>query len=272
MRIECPICGDTTATCNWDSDSDGAAYTWITWSHYCSHCGYSVKRQVQSSYNYEDVENCPIPGHREARQDINPSRDGSYVNYWLNANINVDSGLATKIKELQERLSKLEDFEKQALKQGGVFISYSHADCDIVDEIVQRFDRDGIFYWRDEKELLIGQVIDKAVSEGIQKNWLFLIILTPASVASKWVEREFDEASYEEIEGRKMVLPVVAKGLRMENLPPRIRRKLCVNFSIDFDSSYNKLKNSIKEYLKNYERSKNKNEITIVAPNTLKQG
>jgi hypothetical protein len=85
-------------------------------------------------------------------------------------------------------------FRERAVNGGGVFISHSHADKDIVTELIHRFEKDSINYWLDDKELLVGQVIDKAVSAGIQENWLFLILLTPTSVRSAWVERELDEA------------------------------------------------------------------------------
>ena len=158
--------------------------------------------------------------------------------------------LSNEIIKYQKRLYELENFSKEALKSGGVFISYSHCDKDIIDLIVTRFQVVGINYWRDDKDMLIGQVIDKAISEGIQKSWLFLILLTPTSISSKWVEREFDEASYEEVIGKKVILPVIAKGLEMEKLPPRIRRKNCADITKNFEDGYERLQNSIIAYLK----------------------
>lgn len=140
-------------------------------------------------------------------------------------------------------------------KPGTVFVSYSHKDRDIVDTILSRFESDGIDYWIDYEEMLIGQVIDREISEAIQKSWLFLIVLTPNSISSKWVERELDEASHEEVERGKIILPVVAKGLRSADLPPRIRRKFCADLSDDFESGYAKLKHSIRSYLKKFDKS-----------------
>jgi len=71
----------------------------------------------------------------------------------------------------------------------------------MVDAIASRFQADEVNYWRDEKDLLVGDVIEKAISEGIQRSNLFLIVLTPRSVRSKWVERELDEAAFEALKG-----------------------------------------------------------------------
>ena len=252
MKIECPICLDNNAECWWTSDSDGAVYTWITWHHECPHCGYTVKKIEQWMLNYENIETCTIPGHKEA--PIDNSRTMT-INHAINTNVNFGGEeyqtekLKNEIAKLHNRLSELEIFEKRSLEQGGIFISHSHADKDIVSQIVKRFESDNINYWLDDKDLLIGQVIDKAISEGIQRNWLFLIILTPTSVSSKWVERELDEASHEEVEGNKIILPVVAKGLEADKIPARLKRKLYADVSFDFESGYGKLKKAIVAYL-----------------------
>jgi len=155
---------------------------------------------------------------------------------------------------LKERISELEIFQKQALIHGGVFISYSHADEKLVEKIASRFLSDGINYWKDDKDLFAGQVIDTAISDGIQKNRLFLIVLTPSSVSSKWVKREFDEASYEEIEGRKTIIPIIGNGLKLNGLPPQMRRKLYIDMNSDFGTAYAKLKKSVFFHLSEFQR------------------
>lgn len=163
--------------------------------------------------------------------------------------------LQSEIQELQKRLHELEAFEKRSSQDGGVFISYSHADKDVVSELVKEFETDKINYWLDDKDLFVGQVIDKAISDGIQKSWIFITVLSPSSVNSRWVEREFDEASHEEVEGRKIILPVVCNNLPADKVPARVRRKLYVDLSKDFASGYQKLKKSIIHYLEEYKKN-----------------
>jgi len=251
-KIECPICYDNNANCWWTSDTDGTTYTWIIWHHECEHCGYSVKKVEQFPYDEEDIENCTIPGHRKASSN---SISHQTINHSLNTNINYDSGktaaanLKRKVKELERQLAEFQEFGIKAEKQGGVFISYSHADKDVIERIVVRFDADNINYWLDEQDLLVGDVIDEVISEGIQDNWLFLVILTPTSVESRWVARELDEAFHEEIEGNKIILPVVAKNLPITKIPARLRRKKHVDLSEDFNAGYGELSRAINKHL-----------------------
>lgn len=165
-----------------------------------------------------------------------------------------DPMLAAQIASLQARLSDLEAFEAKGLDDGTVFISYSHKDRRFVDRLAARFSRDRIGFWLDEKEILVGDVIDRAISEGIQKNSLFLVVLTPSSIASKWVQRELDEAAHEATEGNKIVLPIIAKGLAVEGIPARMRRFKLADFNKNFDSSYSTLLRSIKLHLQKYQR------------------
>jgi len=159
---------------------------------------------------------------------------------------------AVTASEKATRLDQLADFEQQSelAGGGGVFISYSHSDADVVDAIAARFDQDGINYWRDDKDLLVGEVIDDAISRGIQRSALFLVVLTPNSITSRWTARELDEAAHEEVEGGKVILPVLAKNLKSSDVPPKLRRKLHVDLSGgQFETGYARLHKSIRVHL-----------------------
>lgn len=159
-----------------------------------------------------------------------------------------DSKLLSELAALQSRLREVDAFESRGLELGSVFISYSHADSDFVEQLVARFSNDRVPFWRDEKDILVGDVIDRAISEGIQKNSLFLVVLTPASIASRWVARELDEASHEATDAGKVILPVLAKGLTVDQMPARVRRFKCADFNSDFAQSYTVLYRSIQRH------------------------
>ena len=155
-----------------------------------------------------------------------------------------------QLREQAARLEELAQFERQSTAVGGVFVSYSHSDNDVVDGLTARFERDRINYWRDDKDLLVGDVIDEAISRGIHQSILFLIVLTPNSITSRWVHRELDEAAHEEVESGKVVLPVLAKNLPANEIPLRLRRKLYVDLSGQgFESGYQKLATSIRRHI-----------------------
>jgi hypothetical protein len=144
---------------------------------------------TQDAYNYENIDNCQLPEHRSATSEPYP---GDVV-HALNRGINRRTDLSDEIQRLQKRLRELEDFELRARRKGGVFVSYSHQDSDFVDRLVECFERDEINYWRDNKDILAGQVIDKAISQGIQKNWIFLLVLTETQISHE--NRPMDKVS-----------------------------------------------------------------------------
>lgn len=168
-----------------------------------------------------------------------------------------DEKLAAEIASLYERLRDVEVLESSGLRPESVFISYSHADRNFVDLLTSRLQADNIGYWRDEKDLLVGDVVDKAISDGIQRNTLFLVVLTPSSIKSKWVSRELDEAAHEAVENQKIILPVVAEGLGVAEVPARIRRVKCAVFSGDFESAYAILRRSIHLHIGRHRTGKN---------------
>ena len=157
--------------------------------------------------------------------------------------------IATELKEVAIRLRGAERMELLPRLSPGVFISYSHADSEFVDRLSDRLAADHIEYWRDAKDLLIGDAIDRAVSIGIQRHCLFLVVLSPRSIASKWVSREIDEASHEASEGTKVLLPVVTGGLSVAELPPRLRRFKCADFNENFENNYKQLRMAIVGHL-----------------------
>lgn len=167
----------------------------------------------------------------------------------VDESIVLDPHLAEELEALQRRLRDIEARETLPRRDTQVFVSYAHADAEFVEGLTQRFAEDKIEYWCDAKDLLIGEVMDEAISRGIQANALFLVVLTPASINSTWVSRELDEAVHEAAEGRKIILPVLAKGLDPSRVPARIRRFRCADFNEEASRAYDLLLASMREHI-----------------------
>lgn len=60
MASICSKCKSENVSCSWTSDSDGACWTWITWTHECHDCGNIETIKIRSAYNHEDTQNCPL--------------------------------------------------------------------------------------------------------------------------------------------------------------------------------------------------------------------
>ena len=153
--------------------------------------------------------------------------------------------LATSIEELQASLTRFQNQQTMALREPGVFISYSKEDLWTVELLTDSLERDGINFWLDDKELHAGESIDTTITEAIRDAWLFLVLLTPKSLASNWVMRELEQALHQESEGRTMVIPVMAGGVTERDMPTRLHHKKCVNLDTGFPDSYKIIRESI---------------------------
>jgi class 3 adenylate cyclase len=83
----------------------------------------------------------------------------------------------------------------QTMPVGRAFVSYAHADIEFVDKLIGRLEFDGVTIWRDSTHILVGDDIDRAISQGIQDNRLFLIVLTHNSIKSDWVKQSQERRS-----------------------------------------------------------------------------
>lgn len=59
MALRCSMCNSENMICHgYKMESDGAAYTWITWTHECRECHNVMIKEIQYPYNREEIE-CP---------------------------------------------------------------------------------------------------------------------------------------------------------------------------------------------------------------------
>jgi hypothetical protein len=84
-----------------------------------------------------------------------------------------------------------------------VFISYSNADSGLVDSLVAVFDELGVKYFRDARDIRLGELITAKVGEALAECRLLLVIISPNSLKSHWVPYEIGQASAL----RKVIVP-----------------------------------------------------------------
>jgi hypothetical protein len=76
-----------------------------------------------------------------------------------------------------------------------VFVSYSHADHAVAEQITKRLDQRNIRYFVDEKSLAWGDRISDEVRKAIEDCTDYLLILSENSMASQWCAFEYGIAS-----------------------------------------------------------------------------
>lgn len=74
------------------------------------------------------------------------------------------------------------------------FISYSSKDSELADEVAAMLEELGMPYFRDAKDIQIGDDIPAAVTLGLKACTHILVLLSPASLKSHWVPYELGQA------------------------------------------------------------------------------
>jgi hypothetical protein len=104
------------------------------------------------------------------------------------------------------------------------FISYSRANKDFALELARELRSSGFLIWLDQLDIPTGARWDDEVEKALNQCEIFLVILTPRSIASNNVK---DEIGYA-IDSNKRILPVL---LENATVPFRLRRFQYVDFT-----------------------------------------
>lgn len=91
-----------------------------------------------------------------------------------------------------------------------IFLSHNSADKPFARRLAKDLGNQGVRYWLDEAEIKVGESLIEKIRNGIDNVDYVAVVLSPASVASAWVQREVDVAMNQEILGRRVkVLPIM---------------------------------------------------------------
>ena len=107
-----------------------------------------------------------------------------------------------------------------------VFLSHSSKDKPFVRELAEHLEREGevgeIKVWLDEREISPGANIVEKIAEGLDSDFILLVI-SPDSVASAWVKEEWTDAFWDQTNNRRTKLAGVL--YRDCQLPHLLRNK-----------------------------------------------
>lgn len=100
--------------------------------------------------------------------------------------------------------------EPKSAKPYQVFLSYSSADKEAAQRIMAALRQRGVSVWADAYELQYGDSIADAIGETISASDYLVVLLSPNSVNSKWVQRELAAALSSDLSARDItLLPVL---------------------------------------------------------------
>ncbi len=101
------------------------------------------------------------------------------------------------------------------------FLSHSWEDSKPATELATDLRSQGVDVWLDKWEIRPGDSLRRKIDEGIEKASLFLVLLTPSSLSSEWVQVELDAGMVKRILGQCRLIPILL-GTRDEQVPPTL--------------------------------------------------
>jgi len=114
----------------------------------------------------------------------------------------------------------------------GIFLSHSSNDRAFVTKLAIDLVNRGFPVWFDSWELELGVGLTKSIYGSLDQSFLVLLLLSPDSVHSTWVERELTAALLKEEEmKRNFLIPVVVRDCEV---PLQIRDRLRANFTVGY--------------------------------------
>lgn len=109
-----------------------------------------------------------------------------------------------------------------------VFISYSHEDCEFVDQLFMQLLRHRVHIWLDRCEMKVGESLTSRIEDAITRAGALLVVLSKASVKSDWCRRELNAGLMRELKERQiLVLPVLKEDC---DIPLFLQDKLYADF------------------------------------------
>ena len=113
-----------------------------------------------------------------------------------------------------------------------VFLSYAAGDDELARRIAQGLQREGFEVWWDEI-ILPGDNWADEVAHALKNSQAMVVLLTPAGLQSKWVQREIEFALVNESFRRRLIPVLVGdeRHISLEAIPWILRRLPMVRLS-----------------------------------------
>jgi hypothetical protein len=113
------------------------------------------------------------------------------------------------------------------------FISHNQADKLTAEAVTRQLRAKGVDAWFDKFEIAPGDSLtQKIFNEGVKDCGLFVVLLSPESVQSKWVQHELDVALIARIEQTTRIVPVVVRPCE---IPQALKSLLRLDLSAGLD-------------------------------------
>ncbi len=113
-----------------------------------------------------------------------------------------------------------------------IFISHSSQDLQFARLLQRRLQGQGVDAWLDDLQLHVGDALTDTIARALKQHDYLIVVLSRASVASKWVNKEITLARNGKGRRRKAtIVPVLLDRQALKKLPQALRDLKYVDFS-----------------------------------------
>ena len=124
-----------------------------------------------------------------------------------------------------------------------IFISHSSKDEKFAFQLGEDLKEFGHSVWLDKWRIKVGQCIPTEIEKGLSRSDFVIVVLTPDAVMSGWVDKEWKNAYWEEIEKKKsFVLPILFRDCV---IPKLLKTKKYADFRKNYSIGFAQLIQSI---------------------------
>lgn len=121
---------------------------------------------------------------------------------------------------------------------GKIFISHSSSDNPFVRQLVKKITDTGLHVWVDEHDLVVGDPLAEKIGNALSNARVILIIISKASVESKWLKYELNIATSRMVQGKCRVIPIVIDNAE---LPEEVQGLLYADCRVSLDTGWNSI-------------------------------
>lgn len=128
-------------------------------------------------------------------------------------------------------------------KRRQVFVSYARADESVARQVAEALQAAGLGVWIDAWELASGDSIAQRVQQAVESSDILLVLLSPRSVASRWVQSELNAALSRELRDRAItVIPALIEDC---DIPPLLADRVYLDLRGDLPGAVERLVSQI---------------------------
>jgi TIR domain/AAA-like domain len=104
-----------------------------------------------------------------------------------------------------------------------LFISHNKAEKEWARELAAELKKRGITYFLDEESIRLGDDVVETIGTGLKASRHIALIISPASVRSRWVELEWASALYDDLDASKRkLLPILKRTCEIPYMLKRL--------------------------------------------------